>query len=96
MIISFCSLTESNDFQVSGTNITIPPGIIPSSGRDCVTVKTTNDVILEEKERFDIVISGTDVHQVTIGTPDTTSIIIHDNSSSTFMCHGIMCCNTAA
>lgn len=83
----FFSLTESNDFHLSGTNITIPAGALPSSGRDCVTVKTTNDVILEGKERFDIVISGTDVHQVAIGTLDTTSITICDNSSGMF-CHG--------
>ena len=64
---------------MSGTSITIPAGPIPNGGPDCVTVTTVDDDILERSEGFDLVVSGTDLAQVTIGVSDTTTVNIEED-----------------
>ena len=63
--------------MLSGTNITIPAGPIPTA--NCVTVTIIDDDILERSEGFDVGISGTDLAQVSVGASDTTTVTINDN-----------------
>ena len=67
---------------MSDTTITIRPGPIPNTGLDCVTVTIIDDDILERSEGFDIVVSGTDLAQVSVGTPNTTIVFIEDNDGT--------------
>ena len=64
------------------TNITIPPGPIPTDGSDCVSVTATDDTILETSEDFEISISGTCFPQVTVGNASTTNVTISDNDGT--------------
>ena len=64
---------------MSGTTITIPAGPIPNTGPDCVTITPVDDDILERSEGFDLVVSGTDLAQVTIGVSDTTTVNIEED-----------------
>ena len=69
----------SGDFSLSDTSITIPSGPILNAGLDCVTVTAIDDDILERSEGFGILISGTDLAQVSVGVSDTTTVTITDN-----------------
>ena len=64
---------------MSGTTITIPAGPIPNTGPDCVTITPVDDDILERSEGFDLVVSGTDLAQVTVGVSDTTTVNIEED-----------------
>ena len=77
LFICHCFHTVAEDFLLSGTNITIPAGPIPTA--NCVTVTIIDDDILERSEGFDVGISGTDLAQVSVGASDTTTVTINDN-----------------
>ena len=62
------------------TEIVIPAGPIPSDGSDCVNVTAINDDLLEGNHNFDIRITSTDLSNVLVGTPDTITITITDES----------------
>ena len=79
LIIDHCFHTVAEDFMLSGTSITIPAGPIPNGGSDCVTIIPVDDDILERSEGFDLVVSGTDLAQVTIGVSDTTTVNIEED-----------------
>ena len=81
------SPTESDDFSLSMMNIIIPAGDIPSTGNDCVNVSALDDTILEGSEDFNIMISGTDLAEVTVYMPNTTTVTIIDaDGRSHFAC----------
>ena len=62
------------------TEIVIPAGPIPSDGTNCVTVTAINDDLFEGNHDFDIRITSTDLSNVLVGTPDTITITITDES----------------
>ena len=74
--------TDSTDFSLGATSVTIPAGVIPTSGTDCVSVIAVDDTILEENEGFGIHITGTNEDFVTVGVSNTTTVIITDNDGT--------------
>ena len=73
-------LTESSDFSLSMSNITIAPGSLPTDGSQCINVTATDDTILEGDEDFEILITDTDIPKVTVGIASTTTVTISDNN----------------
>ena len=71
--------TESSDFSLGVTSVTIPAGVIPISGNDCVSLSAIDDTILEGNEGFVIHISGTNQDFVTVGISNETTLNIIDN-----------------
>ena len=42
----------------------------------CVNISTIADNLLEGDEEFDVIINGTDLTEVTVGEPNTTTVTI--------------------
>ena len=83
-VVSSCTLhtfflAGPGDFSLTMTTITIPAGPIPNLGPDCASVMAIDDTLAEASETFDIVITGTGLPEVSVGTPDTTVVTINDN-----------------
>ena len=76
----FILLVVAADYSLmpqAATTITLSAGVIPTS--NCVTVLATDDAIVEADEDFTIVITMTDLTDVTIGTDDATTVTIPSN-----------------
>ena len=71
--------TDSSDLSLGATSVTIPAGVIPISGNDCVSLSAIDDTILEGNEGIDVNITGTDQDVVTVGASATTTVTITDN-----------------
>ena len=72
--------TESEDFSLSTESITFPPGRSTTPSENvCVNVTATDDDILEGDEDFVIAITGTDLPEVTLGNPNSATVLINDN-----------------
>ena len=71
--------TDSSDFSLGATSVTIPAGVIPSSGNDCVSLSAIDDTILEGNEGLVVIITGADQGVVTVGPSATTTVTITDN-----------------
>ena len=71
--------TESSDFSLGATSVTIPAGVIPTSGTDCVPLSAIDDTILEGNESLVVNITGADQGVVTVGPSANTNITITDN-----------------
>ena len=79
IIIYLSYFTESSDFSLSMSSITIAPGSLPTDGSDCINVTATDDTILEGDEYFKILITDTCLPEVTVGIP-STYVTISDNN----------------
>ena len=67
------------DYTPPGPSLTIASG----TTRECITVATTNDNILEDDESFDIILSAASDPAVTVTTDTTTVTITEDTDSVT-------------
>ena len=72
-------MTDSADFFLDTMEITIPAGLIPSSGADCVNVSATNDDLVESDDEFDIVITSTSNSNVLPGAASVYTVTITDD-----------------
>ena len=71
------------DFTVSPMTIIISQGTsVPTFGFDCASLTAAEDDALEGMETFDIVINGTDVPEVTVGTLNTLTVSIIDTNGT--------------
>ena len=76
----FILLVVAADYSLmpqAATTITLSAGVIPTY--NCVTVLATDDAVVEADEDFTIVITTTDLTDVTVGTDDTTTVTIPSN-----------------
>ena len=85
--MSSCTFTDSSDFFLGATSITIPAGAIPTSGNDCVSLSAIDDNILEGNEGLDVNITGTNQDMIIVGALATTTVTITDSNGK----HLTMC-----
>ena len=66
--------------DISGESFTFQP----FSTRDCITISTVDDFVIESNERFTVsLLSPISTVTVTVGSPDTAFVTITDNEEIT-------------
>ena len=74
--ISSLSLVVEDYSDISGEGFTFQP----FSTRDCITIGTVDDFVIESDERFIVsLLNPISAVTVTVGSPDAASVTISDN-----------------
>ena len=71
----------------AATTITLSAGAIPATS--CVNVLATDDAVVEADEDFTIMITTTDMPDVTVGAADTTTVTIPANDGMVKKTHTV-------